>query len=388
MMAPSPPGGHFVIIANDAFSLLNFRAPLMKAVLTQGWSVTALAPNFSPETRAAVVALGATPVDFPMSRTGMNPLRDAQTLMTLTRLLRSLRPDRVFAFAVKPVIYGMLAAAIARVPRRYGLIAGLGYGLVKSPTAGWRQALTGKAVRSLTRVAMRQASQVFLQNPDDLHDLRRWGVLDGGKGLVIGATGVDPDIWVPQPLPEGPPVFLLVARMLREKGIVEYAEAARRIRQDRPDARFLLLGGLDSNPGGLDQATIRAWSHIEWHGHVSDIGAWLAQASVFVLPSYYREGVPRSIQEAMALGRPVITTDWPGCRETVVDGENGFLVPVRDVDALEQAMRRFLDRPELIPLMGERSRRLVLERFDSRTINARMLAAMAISTPKAEPLSH
>jgi glycosyltransferase involved in cell wall biosynthesis len=168
--------------------------------------------------------------------------------------------------------------------------------------------------------------------------------------------------------------------LLREKGIVEFAQAAQRIKQRYPNTRFLLLGGLDTNPGALREHEVRSWADagfLEWHGHVPDVRPYFAQTSVYVLPSY-REGVPRSTQEAMAMARPVITTDAPGCRETVVQGVNGFLVPPRDVDALVAAMERFILQPELILSMGQASRKLAEERFDVHKINQRILEVIGI----------
>ena len=176
------------------------------------------------------------------------------------------------------------------------------------------------------------------------------------------------------PVPAQPVTFLLAARLLREKGIVEYAHAARQVKQLHPEVRFVLLGGLDPNPGGLREAEISAWvteGILEWPGHVA-VKPWLAKTSVCVLPSY-REGLPRSTQEAMAMGRPVITTDAPGCRDTVQEGVNGYLVPVRDVAALAQAMLRFVNNPSLIEPMGHASRRMAEANFDVRQINARLI---------------
>jgi glycosyltransferase involved in cell wall biosynthesis len=188
---------------------------------------------------------------------------------------------------------------------------------------------------------------------------------------------------------QAPITFLLMARLLREKGIGEYAAAARAVRRDHPDTRFVLLGGLDPNPHGLRAEEVQAWVDeglLEWPGHVDDVSGVLADSSVYVLPSYYREGVPRSTQEALAAGRPVITTDSVGCRETVIDGRNGFLIPVRDVEALAGAMRRFIERPALLASMGRESHLLAEERFDVRRINAVMLGHMGIERP-GEPAS-
>ena len=172
----------------------------------------------------------------------------------------------------------------------------------------------------------------------------------------------------------------LVAHLLREKWVEDYAAAARLVKQQHPQARFILLGGLDENPGSITQAEVQTWVDegvLEWPGH-SAVPPWLAQTSVFVLPSY-REGVPASTQEAMAMGRAIITTDVPGCRETVVDGDNGFLVPVRDPQALAQAMLRFINQPELIARMGVRSRQMAEEKFDVHKVNARLLQEMGLS---------
>jgi glycosyltransferase involved in cell wall biosynthesis len=195
----------------------------------------------------------------------------------------------------------------------------------------------------------------------------------------LGGIGVDLADWPLAPPVTQPVTFLLAARLLREKGIFEYAEAARKVKSLHPDVRFVLLGGLDPNPGGLDQADVETWVKeglLEWPGHVA-VKPWLTQTSVFVLPSY-REGVPRSTQEAMAMGRAVITTNAPGCRETVDEGTNGFLVPVRDVPALTEAMLRFVEDPTLIATMGKESRRLAEKRFDVHAINARLLKILGV----------
>ena len=185
---------------------------------------------------------------------------------------------------------------------------------------------------------------------------------------------------MPTPGVSPPITFLLAARLLREKGIVEYAEAARIVKSKYPDTRFILLGSVDPNPGSLNAEEVSKWVTerlLEWPGHVP-VKSWMTQASVYVLPSY-REGVPRSTQEAMAMGRAVITTDAPGCRETVVDGLNGFLVPVRDSVALAEAMMRFIKQPALIETMGKASRMLAEERFDVHKVNAIMLATMGFT---------
>jgi glycosyltransferase involved in cell wall biosynthesis len=202
--------------------------------------------------------------------------------------------------------------------------------------------------------------------------------------VQVGGSGVDLARFASAPLPPGPPTFLLIARLLRDKGVVEYVEAARRVRKRRPDARFQLLGPLDPNPAAISRAELEAWvaeGAIEYLGETRDVRPYLAKATVYVLPSYYREGLPRSIVEAMAMGRPIITTDAPGCRETTVDGQNGYLVPSRDSAALAAAAMRFADDPALAHAMGRRSRQIAEARFDVNRINAALLAAMRLDVP-------
>lgn len=363
------------IITSQAFSLVNFRGPLIRELVARQVKVFALAPDFDDEQRRAILELGAQPVDFSLARTGMNPLRDGLDTIRLALLLRRLRPDVTLGYFIKPVIYGTLAAWVARVPRRVGMIEGLGYVFTPSGNSmTWRRQWLQRAVSGFYKLSLAKAHKAIFLNPDDINEFVGKGLVEENKVANLGGIGVDLDEWFPVPVVQKPMTFLLVARLLREKGIVEYAEAARRVKAIHPAARFVLLGGLDPNPGGLSRAEVESWVNeglLEWPGHVP-VKPWLAQASVYVLPSY-REGVPRSTQEAMAMGRPVITTDAPGCRETVVEGENGFLVPVRDPEALAKAMLRFIENPQLVETMGRASRALAERRFDVNKVNAKML---------------
>ena len=377
------------IIGNQAFSLLNFRGPLITQMITSGYEVFALAPDYDESTSAEVRALGANPVYYSLSRTGTNPVRDAADMLRLAFLLRRLKPDITLGYAIKPVIYGTIAAWLARVPRRFAMIEGLGY--VFTPPKGAeplkRRALRG-AVSMLYATALRRANLVFFLNKDDIDEFSKKRIVPPTKVFLLGGIGVDLDQWVPAPPVTKPVTFLLAARLLREKGIVQYAKAARLIKQQYPDTRFILLGSLDTNPGALSRAEIEAWAAegvLEWPGHVPDVRLWIAKASVFVLPSYYREGVPRSTQEAMAMARPVITTDAPGCRETVIDGKNGFLVPVRSADALAAAMEWFILQPDLIAKMGQASRKIAEERFDVNKINQVILQKMGMCESSITP---
>lgn len=372
------------IVTNGAFSLSNFRGPLIRRMTAQGLRVYALAPDFDTTTRAAVRALGAEPVDISLERTGLSMTRDLADIVRLAGTLRRLKPDMAFCYFIKPVIYGTIAAWLAGVSRRYSLVAGLGYVFAPGDDKASkrpRRRLLRMLVSGLCGTAFRLNRRVFLQNDDDLDVLCDAGVLPRDKAVLVNGTGVDLAHFAVAPPVTTPITFILVARLLREKGIVEYVEAARRIKRDHPATRFILAGDLDSNPSGLGEQEVRSWIDegvIQWPGKVADVREWLAQSSVFVLPSYYREGKPRSTQEALAMGRPVITTNAPGCRDTVEDGINGFLIPVRDVPALEGAMRQFIDHPALVAEMGAASRRLAARDYDVHRINDQMLKIMEI----------
>lgn len=370
-----------VIISSQSFSIINFRGPLIIKMVSMGASVFALAPDYDEKSRAAVSFLGAHPVDFRISRTGINPWRDVCNMFRLVILLRRLRPDVTLGYFIKPVIYGTIAAWMARVPRRIAMIEGLGYVFTSSDKIlNWKRKFLRSAVSSLYKFALLMAHRVIFLNRDDIADFVGKGLVKKDKVVYLGAIGVDLVDWRYTPAFTKPITFLLVARLLREKGIYEYAAAAKLVKSLHPETRFLLLGGLDSNPGSIVLSELKEWLKeglLDWPGHV-DVKPWLAQTSVFVLPSYYREGVPRSTQEAMAMGRAVITTDMPGCRETVINGQNGYLIPARDAAALAQSMLQFINNPSLIESMGRESRKMSMERYDVHKINEHMLEILGM----------
>ncbi len=367
------------LLTSHAGTLTNFRAPLIKALSAQGIVVLGFAPNFDDHTRAAVRAMGVTPVDCPMSRTGMNPLVDIINTWKMVRLLRQSRPDITLGYFIKPVIFGSIAAWWAGVPRRFAMVEGLGF--VFTPDAdgfSFKRRILKSLVLWLYKLGMSRAQWVIFLNPDDLTELTDAGVLPSEKCFLLGGIGVDLEQWPAVPSVSEPVTFIQVARLLREKGIEDFAAAARIVKKQFSQARFILLGGLDDNPGAITQAEVQAWVKegiIEWYGH-TPVSIWMAQASVFVLPSFYREGVPASTQEAMAMGRAVITTNVPGCRETVSDGVNGFLVPAHDPQALAEKMMIFIRQPELIGRMGLESRRMAEEYFDVHKVNQRLMDLM------------
>lgn len=368
----------FLLIAGFPDSLLHFRGPLIEALLNCGLDVHVAAPDLpdGSELRIRLEAKGLIVHSIPLLRTGMNPLADLKTLLALWSLMRSIRPDFVMGYTIKPVIYGAIAAWFAQVQHRFALITGLGYAFQGEGKRGALRSL----VQRLYAIALQRTHKVFFQNPDDEALFRSNGILKSEvPSVVLNGSGVDVAAFDVSPLPSEP-VFLLIARLLGDKGVREYVEAAREIRLTWPSVRFLLVGWIDENPDAVKEGELDAWIQegvVEFLGRIADVRPAIAKASVYVLPSY-REGTPRTVLEAMAMGRAIITTDAPGCKETVLDGINGFLVPVREVLPLVAAMRKFLDSPDLISSMGCQSRRIVVEKFDVHKVNSVMLNEMGI----------
>ena len=372
-------GKTIALISNQAYSLSNFRGELIADLVGEGARVLALAPDQNDASRARLKELGAEPVDYHLDRTGLSILGDLKSCWSLTRLLKRLAPDITLSYFMKPVIYGSIAARLARVPRIFALVAGLGYVFSDEAESGFRGRMLRRTGLTLYRLGFACCTKVFFQNGEDIADMVAAGALPESKTVRLNGTGVNLQKLKPAPFPDGKITFLLMARLLRQKGIAEYATAARLVKQRGHDCRFILLGGVDPNPDGLAEEEVQAWADegiLEWPGQTDNVLPYLEQAHVYVLPSYYREGVPRSSQEAMALGRPVITTDNIGCRETVIGGETGLLIPVRDVGALVMALERFVQAPELIAKMGKASRKLVEERFDVRKVNAAIIEVL------------
>ncbi|WP_416137150.1 glycosyltransferase family 4 protein [Halomonas sp. HK25] len=373
----------FLIIAGAPGSLINFRGHLISDLIQQGLEVHAAAPDLSLDSkiRAQLEQKGAIVHDIFLKRTGMNPWHDLRTLFGLLRLMRILKPDYVLGYTIKPVIFGTIAASLSRCPGRFALITGLGYSF-SSNTENFQQRLISRVATSLYRQSLRSASKVFFQNPDDQALFLERKILNGSTpSVIVNGSGVDIGHFSPQVYPDQV-TFLLIARLLIDKGVREYAEAAYQLKAIYPKASFLLVGELDSNPNSITLPELDRWvgdGVISYLGSQDDVRIAFGASSVFVLPTFYREGVPRTILEALAMGRPVITTDTPGCRETVIDGDNGFLVSPKNSSELADTMRVFIESPELVDVMGKRSREQALKKYDVRLVNAFMLKEMGVT---------
>lgn len=372
-----------IVLASLAYSLLNFRRALLAEMVVHGHEIIACAPEDDQEIEAALADMGIGYRRIAMGRAGRNPFADFATLAGYLRLFRREKPDVVLAYTQKPIIYGGLAARLTRA-RFFAMVSGLGYTFLESEGVA-RRLLRG-LVSALFKAGVRNAETVFVFNRDDAGELRRHGVLaDDHKVVQLPGSGIDVSRFAMRPMPAGPPTFLVIARLLHHKGLFEYVEAARRVRALCPEARFQLLGPYDDGPDGIPAEALDRWiaeGVVDYLGETRDVTPYLAGCTVFVLPSY-REGLPRTVLEAMATGRAIITTDAPGCRETVIEGENGFLVRPRDPAALMDAMMRFVRAPSLAHRMGAESRSLAIHRFDVNRVNAMVVDEMNLSRFKA-----
>lgn len=367
-----------LLIASFAESVPTFRGPLIRAMRDAGLQVDVAVPSaeYLSCPMEGMATQGVAVHEIPIRRTGTNPLADLKLVLALYRLLRRLRPAMTLPYTIKPVIYGTIAAWLAGVPSRYALVTGLGYAFT-----GRRQGVLTGIIGMLYRFALGKAHKVFFQNPDDESLFRERGLLPRSvPSVVVNGSGVDVGSFTVEAFPKGQQAFLMIGRLLGDKGVREYAEAARRVKARNSGVRFRLVGWIDTNPDAITQAELDAWIQqgtFEFLGKLGDVRPAIGDSTVYVLPSY-REGTPRTVLEAMAMGRPIITTDAPGCRETVIEGENGFLVPVKSVDALVEAMLKFIDDPELGARMGQRSREIAEEKYDVHKVNAVMLREMGI----------
>lgn len=371
-----------VVIGQMASYVVAFRGDLLRALVELGHEVLAMAPEDDDDARRALAVIGVSYERAHLQRTGMNPLRDMGTVVSLARALRRVQPDIVLGTGAKPVIYGSIAARAAGVPLRVAMITGIGSAL--GGGGSLRRRGLARMLRLMYASALRGVGLVIFQNQDDAALFRSLSLIaDRQRVLVVNGSGVNLDRFSLTEMPRPPITFLMVGRLIQDKGVNEYVAAARIVRREYPDARLQLLGPLDTNPSAVRPDQLRDWRQegvIEYLGETTDVRPFIAGAHVCVLPSY-REGVPRSVLEAMAMGRPVITTDVPGCRETVADGRNGYLVPARDPAALAVAMVRMLrGGMDGMAAMGLASRRMAEAKFDVHGVNRVIIDALGART--------
>ena len=372
-----------VVVGAYPPSLLNFRGALLRALRKVG-HVHCISAPACPQVSGQLAEWGISHSSIPIQRNGLNPTKDIQTLLALRKVMKRTEPNVVMAYTVKPVVWtGIALRLLSRshgTTRYVPLITGLGYAF--ESRTGVRQILR-RIVVALYRAALARANIVLFQNQDNRDAFVQMGIVAYAKTAIVDGSGVDIRHFAKRALPvvgrEPGLTFLLIARLLGEKGIREYAAAAESVKADFPRARFLLLGPEDSSPDAISVPERTQWNAVEYLGSAEDVRPYINRCHVYVLPSYH-EGMPRTVLEAMSIGRPILTTNTSGCRETVIDGQNGWLVPKADADALAHRMRWFLKNSDQLEKMGQCSRKIAQNRFEVELINRKMLRHLVPTT--------
>lgn len=361
-------------VFNASWFFLSHRKPFALAALDAGYEVHVAAAPL-PGDAEQIEGLGMTFHPLPFVRGGMNPFQELKTLWAIARLYLSLKPHLIEHATIKPVIYGNVASNLFANLKTVNWMTGLGYVFISDTKRG---SLLRKLVVSVYRLALRRPSlRVIFENPDDRRHFVEQQIVEDHRSVIIRGAGVDTSLFAPEPEPTGPVVIVLPARMLWDKGVGEFVEAAALLRSvGDATTRFVLVGDSDDhNPASVSGSQLRAWHEsgvVEWWGRRNDMAAVFAGAHIVCLPSY-REGLPKVLLEACASGRPIVTTDVPGCREVVRDGVNGLLVPVRDARAVAAALRTLIDSGNLREEMGAKGREIVLEEFSEEKVVAETL---------------
>jgi glycosyltransferase involved in cell wall biosynthesis len=364
---------HLCLLGPDWRTTSILRKEFVRDARAEGWEISIVCGSDGERFIPEFEVMGVRCITVPLDRGSVNPLASLVLLFRLVGVLRNLRPDAVLAFTVVPMTLGLLASQIAGVRSRVALVTGVGYAFTFG--GGLKRRILRTVLTNLLRLSFRALSLAIFQNLDDQALYRQLGVVGGGvRTAKVNGSGVDLQRFSQAPLPEAHS-FVMVCRLLREKGVLEFARAAEIVRKTRPGVKFVLVAPQDVNPGALQADDLKPWTvsgTLQHVGFCEDVRPWLRSASAFVLPSY-REGTPRAALEALATGRPVITTDAPGCREVVIDGVTGYLVPPRDEHALASAMLKMIENPTALGEMGQRAREDAENRFDVRKVNMSMI---------------
>ena len=368
-----------LLFGNTSESLINFRGPLLRSMVEAGNDVYAISPPCTNAQNEFLESIGVTHIPIAFNRTGINPLSDLSTIFSVYKSIKNIEPEAIITYALKPIFYGSLVAKYLHI-KHYPMLVGLGYTAGYTFSRNFRVLLKGKLLWPIIsffyKFSLSYSENIFVYNTDIFNLFVEKKLISNKRKVVqVNGSGVDIDYFKITEYPEDIS-FLLIARLLADKGLNEYVNAARSLKVKYPTIKFKLVGFIDKqNPTAISEEILNQWVDegvIDYLGKFVDVRPAIADASVYTLPSYH-EGIPRSVLEAMSMGRAVITTDTFGCRETVDDGENGFLVPIKDSNSLADAMERFILDPSLIPSMGRKSRELAVSKFNTKDINSLIL---------------
>ncbi|HYE10144.1 MAG TPA: glycosyltransferase family 4 protein [Patescibacteria group bacterium] len=364
------------VLSSHTSSLFWFRMDMMKEFIKDGHRVIALGSESETDWKSRFKEHSIEYRQLYVERNGINPIKDLITYMELYQFMKKVKPDKVFTYQAKTVVYGSIAARINGISEVYPLIAGLG-----SIFRG--TGLKNKIIKTIMlieyKAACKCSKKVFFQNNDDKNEFINNRLVDEDKTTIISGSGVNMEKFQPTPLPEKA-AFLFIGRLIKDKGIMEYLEACKAVKERNPDIRCLLVGPYDSNPSALKPEELKSYIDagiIEYYGEQTDVRPFISQCSTYVLPSYH-EGTPKTVLEAMAMGRSVITSDAPGCRETVVDGINGYLIKIKDVKGLVNKMEFLISNPDIFKEMGEVSLKIAKEKYDVNIVNSDIMRTMGL----------
>ena len=388
---------HILIIASYGPSLINFRLNLIKELISKGYKVSVASPKdkFSDNLQKELKDLGVHINIFSLSSVGLNFFKDFKTILEIFRIIQKSKPNIIISYTAKPVIYTGLVLKYFKKISYFPMITGLGYAFIHKELI--KHKIIKYFITKLYQISLKNSSKIIFQNKDDQSLFSELKIIFQNKDdkdlckklkiikknnltKIVNGTGVDLNVYPFSNLPSEP-IFLMISRLLVDKGVREYVEAAKIVRSRFSNARFQLAGSLDENPSGIMVKELQSWINegdIEYLGEIKSVQSILRLCKYYVLPSY-REGTPRSTLEALSTGRPIITTDVPGCRETVVHDKNGLLIPARDTSALANAMIRLLEeKEEVIQKMGKESFRIAKSKFEINKVNDNLFNIMGL----------
>lgn len=366
-----------MVITSHTPSLICFRMDMMLDFGRRGYEVTAVGQEPEEKWKRAFTSCGLQYRRIPIDRNGLNPFRDLITIKAIRNLYRELKPQKVFLYQAKAVVYGSIAANNNTDIEIYSLIAGLGSVFRGS---SWKRKILRSILKREYRYALRKNHAVMFHNQDDIQQFQAWRIVPDSICKRVHGSGVNTQEFPYTVLPAKAVVFLMVARIIRDKGVMEYLEACRIIKEKYPHIKCMLVGPYDTNPSALGAKDLEPYlPFAEYYGEQSDVRPFLQKCTTYILPSYH-EGLPKSVLEAMSMGRAIITTDVPGCRETVVDGENGFLVPAKDAGKLAERMEYIILHPQLQHQMGQKSREIITQLYDVNRVNEEISHIMCLDS--------
>lgn len=366
-----------MVITPHTPSLSWFRMDMMQDFYRRGYKVIAVGQEPEEKWKKTFENYGIQYRQIPIERNGINPLQDLHTVNAIKKLYHEIGPQKVFLYQAKAVVYGSIAASHYSAIEVYSLISGLGSVFRGSSR---KNRILSTILKLEYRYALRKNTAVMFHNRDDMQQFQAWKIVPESMCRRVHGSGVNTEQFTYAELPDVKAAFLMISRIIRDKGVMEYLEACRTIKEKHPDIKCMLVGPYDTNPSALGEADLKPYfSYVEYYGGQTDVRPYIQACTTYILPSYH-EGLPKSVLEAMSMGRAIITTDVPGCRETVVDGENGFLIPAKNAGKLAEKMEYMILHPQIQAQMGQKSRELITTTYDVKKVNHEIARIMHLDS--------